>query len=144
MKRARGNGGARDKLRPEGILVLGHQDNDPLVAQALGLPVHRKGELISARVVRARADRTDRVAEIAGVGWAIAWPGDPVEEAPVVPRRRSELAAPAMVSNRYLCTSACQLRYACALPPGLYRHSRHITPINDSSGGSGVDDRTGC
>src|ERR1039457_6818367 len=36
MKRARGNGGARTQLRSEGILVLGHQDNDPLVAAALG------------------------------------------------------------------------------------------------------------
>ncbi|WP_217518198.1 NaeI family type II restriction endonuclease [Streptomyces lunaelactis] len=50
MKRARGNGGARDALRPEGILVLGHQDNDPQVAQALGLPVPAKGELVASRV----------------------------------------------------------------------------------------------
>src|SRR5208283_1298430 len=47
MKRARGNGGARTLLKSEGILVLGHQDNDPYVAAALGLPVPRKGELIS-------------------------------------------------------------------------------------------------
>jgi hypothetical protein len=53
MKRARGNGGARTQLRADGILVLGHQDRDPDVARALGLPVPRKGEFISARVVPA-------------------------------------------------------------------------------------------
>src|ERR1700723_2337673 len=77
MKRARGNGGARTALRSEGILVLGHQDNDPLVASALGLPVPRKGEFVSARVVPARADRDDPVADIDGRSWALARPGDP-------------------------------------------------------------------
>jgi hypothetical protein len=87
MKRARGNGGARTQLRPEGILVLGHQDNDPLVATALGLPAPRKGEFISARVVPAREDRDGPVAVIAGQRWALARPGDPVVAAPAVPRR---------------------------------------------------------
>ena len=86
MKRARGNGGARTQLRPEGILVLGHQENDPLVAAALGLPVPQKGEFISARVVPARADRDDPVAVIGGERWALARPGDPVCPAPAVPR----------------------------------------------------------
>src|ERR1700677_369984 len=87
MKRARGNGGARTALRPEGILVLGHQDTDPLVAAALALPVPRKGELVSARVVPARADRDDPVAVISGQPWALARAGDPRVPAPVVPRR---------------------------------------------------------
>jgi len=86
MKRARGNGGARTQLRPEGILVLGHQDNDPLVAAALGLPVPKKGEFISARVVPARDDRDDPVAIINGERWALARPVDPVVPAPIVPR----------------------------------------------------------
>ncbi|MGD0068719.1 MAG: NaeI family type II restriction endonuclease [Streptosporangiaceae bacterium] len=86
MKRARGNGGSRTSLRPEGILVLGHQDNDPLVASALGLPVPRKGEFVSGRVVPARGDRADPVAIIDGVHWALARPGDPVSAAPVIPR----------------------------------------------------------
>lgn len=89
MKRARGNGGARTHLRPEGILVLGHQENDPLVAEALGLPVPKKGEFISARVVPARDDRHDPVAVIEGNHWALARPEDPVVAAPVVPRRGS-------------------------------------------------------
>ena len=86
MKRARGNGGARTALRSEGILVLGHQDNDPNVAAALGLAVPKKGELISGRVIPARDDRDDLVAIIEGRRWALARPDDPVFAAPVVPR----------------------------------------------------------
>jgi hypothetical protein len=86
MRRARGNGGARTHLRPEGILVLGHQDNDPLIAGALGLPVPQKGEFISARVIPAREDRADPVAVIGGQRWALARPGDPVHPAPLLPR----------------------------------------------------------
>lgn len=90
MKRARGNGGARTALGPEGILVLGHQDNDPLVAAALGLPVPRKGEFVSARVVPAHEDRDDPVAIIDGQPWVLARPGDPQIPAPVIPRRHEE------------------------------------------------------
>jgi hypothetical protein len=86
MKRARGNGGARTQLRPEGILVLGHQDNDPLVAATLGLPAPKKGELISARVVPAQADRNDPVAAIADRSWALAREIDPIFPAPLIPR----------------------------------------------------------
>ena len=86
MKRARGNGGARTTLRPEGILVLGHQDNDPDVASALGLPIPKKGELVSGRVIPARDDRNDAVATIEGERWVLARPGDPVAAAPIVPR----------------------------------------------------------
>jgi hypothetical protein len=93
MKRARGNGGARTALRPEGIMVLGHQDNDPLVAAALGLPVPRKGEFVSARVVRAHDDRDDPVAVIEGQAWAVARPDDLQGPAPLIPRRRDDQAA---------------------------------------------------
>ncbi len=86
MKRARGNGGARTLLRPEGILVLGHQDNDPLVAAALGLPVPKKGEFVSGRVIPAHDDRDDPVGIIDREYWALARPEDPVVPAPVVPR----------------------------------------------------------
>jgi hypothetical protein len=87
MKRVRGNGGARTALAAEGILVLGHQDNDPLVAEALGLPVPRKGEFVSARVVPAHEDRDHPVAIIGGRPWALARPGDPQTPAPVIPRQ---------------------------------------------------------
>jgi hypothetical protein len=86
MKRARGNGGARTQLRAEGILVLGHQDNDPLIAAALGLPIPAKGEFVSGRVIPAQDDRHDPVATIDGQAWSLARFGDPVVPAPVVPR----------------------------------------------------------
>lgn len=89
MKRARGNGGARTALQAEGILVLGHQDNDPLVAGALGLPVPHKGEFVSARVVPAYDDRDDLVAVIGGQRWALARPGDPQIPAPSISRQSS-------------------------------------------------------
>ncbi|MEV6718751.1 NaeI family type II restriction endonuclease [Lentzea sp. NPDC051208] len=88
MKRARGYGGARTYLRPEGILVLGHQDNDPAVARALGLPVPHKGEFVAARVVPAPEGSTRPAAEIEGRRWVVATASDPVFEAPVVPRKR--------------------------------------------------------
>ncbi|MDC9003260.1 NaeI family type II restriction endonuclease [Mycobacterium marinum] len=94
MKRARGNGGARTALRPEGILVLGHQGNDPVVAAALGLPVPRKGELVAVRVIPARSDRNDPVAEIGGELWATARPGDAVVLAPEVGRGRPFVSMP--------------------------------------------------
>jgi hypothetical protein len=43
-KRARD---ARIALAKEGIKVLGHQDDDPATAMAMGLPVPRKGEWVS-------------------------------------------------------------------------------------------------
>lgn len=89
MKRARGNGGARTALRSEGILVLGHQENDPVVAAALGLPVPHKGELIAARVAPARPGRDGQVAEIDGGAWVVAKQDDPVVVAAEVRPRRS-------------------------------------------------------
>ncbi len=88
MKRARGNGGARDHLRPEGILVLGHQDNDPIIAAALGLPVPRKGELVAARVVPALPGDSRPSAGIGGCRYVVARPDDPVVPAPTVPRTK--------------------------------------------------------
>lgn len=89
MKRARGNGGARTALRPEGILVLGHQDDDPRVARALGLPVPRKGELVAARVTPALPDSPGQVAEISTKCWVVAATADPVVSAPEIGRLRN-------------------------------------------------------
>ncbi|MCP2249082.1 type-2 restriction enzyme NaeI [Lentzea aerocolonigenes] len=90
MKRVRGSGGARSILRPEGIIILGHQDNDPKVANDLGLPVPRKGQVVAARVVPADEGDQRQTAEIQGRRWAVAVPGDPIVEAPVVPRKSAE------------------------------------------------------
>ena len=86
MKRARGNGGARTRLQPEGILVLGHQDDDPAVAEALGLPRPHKGEFVSARVVPAVHGMDREIAVIGGQPWRVAQDSDPVVPAPALAR----------------------------------------------------------
>lgn len=48
MKRARD---ARATLKTEGILVLGHQEEEPKIAAARGYPVPKKGEMISIPIV---------------------------------------------------------------------------------------------
>lgn len=92
LKRARGNGGSRDMLRPEGISVLGHQDNDPKIAAALGLPAPHKGEFIATRLIPVDAPRAERpAAKIDGHFYAIGTSSDPVVPAPVIPRKKENL-----------------------------------------------------
>jgi hypothetical protein len=82
MKRARD---ARAHLKPEGILVLGHQKDHPRIARELGLLVPRKGELIATRVVEAVGDANgvDRpTVEIAGVSWREAEDFEPASPGP--------------------------------------------------------------
>jgi hypothetical protein len=102
MKRARGNGGARDALRPEGILVLGHQEDDPIVAKALGFDQPpSKGELLAVRVVPAPAIPDHRpVADIEGEFWVVAQPEDPVVAAPRIPRHRDARQHPSARRDR--------------------------------------------
>ncbi|MFD4675230.1 NaeI family type II restriction endonuclease [Lentzea sp. NPDC058450] len=90
MKRARGSGGARSLLRPEGIVILGHQDNDPRVAASLGLPVPRKGQVVAARVVPVQLDDARQKAEIQGELWAVATAAEPAAMAPDIPRRSTD------------------------------------------------------
>lgn len=87
MKRARGNGGARSHLRAEGILVLGHQENDPLVARDLGLMIPAKGQFISARVAPCSPSADTDSAEIDGRHWRLAEAADPLVSAPLIPRK---------------------------------------------------------
>lgn len=90
LKRMRSNGGAREALRKEGQLVLGHQDNDPAVVAALGLPQPKKGQFVVTRVAPAEPGGTAPAAEIEGKFWRRAEPSDPVVVAPVVPRRSGQ------------------------------------------------------
>ncbi|MFD6273518.1 NaeI family type II restriction endonuclease [Nocardia asteroides] len=87
MKRARSNGGARDKLRPEGILVLGHQECDTVVADALGLPVPQVGEFVAVRVAPTSPLGYRRSVNIRGEWWAVADEQDEVTPAPIIERR---------------------------------------------------------
>jgi hypothetical protein len=90
MKRARE---AREpkRLGKEGILVFGHQDGEARAASDLGLPVPRKGGLVSARVVPAEASWTGQAAEIGGRPWRLAQPGDPEVPAPLMPKPSRKL-----------------------------------------------------
>jgi hypothetical protein len=84
-KRAR-DARKRKHLGKDGILVLGHQEHDPLVAEALGLPVPTKGDFVSARVVPAEPGFAGDAADIEGMRWRLALDEDPVVPAPLMPR----------------------------------------------------------
>lgn len=96
MKRARASGGARSLLRADGILVLGHQDSDPLVARALGLPVPQKGELVAARVVSDATKRRYPGVVIDSQWWVVAAQQDPVVPAPLVPKQIHDVSGPSV------------------------------------------------
>jgi hypothetical protein len=89
MKRVRENGGAREKLRPFGIAILGHEHQQ--LARDLGLDsVPDKGEFVSVRLVSVPKRTQRKTAVIAGKQWAVALPGEPVEPAPVLPRSKPD------------------------------------------------------
>ncbi|MBJ7330468.1 MAG: hypothetical protein JHC95_11270 [Solirubrobacteraceae bacterium] len=84
MKRAR-DCRLENNLGKEGFLILGHQEQDPEVADALGLPRPVKGQFVSVRVHP--ADRNGRrVAEINGEYWRVARASDPPVVAPTLKR----------------------------------------------------------
>jgi len=74
---------ARKALRGEGVIVLGHQQSHPRIAEALGLAIPPKGSWLSCRVVRDGGEG-ERTAEIAGASWRLARPGDQPEPGPAV------------------------------------------------------------
>lgn len=73
---------ARKHLQPEGILILGHQDKDPKIADALGLTVPSKGSWLSVRVTRVSPGSSRRAADINGELYAVALPDEPAVPAP--------------------------------------------------------------
>lgn len=72
---------ARNALRREGVIVLGHQQSHPRIATELGLAIPPKGSWLSCRVVRDQQGR-ERTAEIGGESWRLARPGDNPEPGP--------------------------------------------------------------
>ena len=88
MKRVRGNGGSRSRLRPEGIVVFGHYDSHRGVADQLRLPVPApgSGESVSVRLTRRRPHHDGLpFVTLDGERWVAALPGDPAELAPLLP-----------------------------------------------------------
>jgi hypothetical protein len=88
MKRVRAGGGARDQLRPEGIVIFGDYAGDQALAAALGLPRPGPGEFVSARLTSrpARPGGADRTIRLEGTDWMLAAPSDPAEPGPRLPR----------------------------------------------------------
>ncbi|MFF2467329.1 NaeI family type II restriction endonuclease [Streptomyces mirabilis] len=86
MKRVRYNGGAREKLRDEGILICGDYPNHQAVAEQLGIPVPLEGENVSVRVVEAKPHHVGLPSVILeGRRWVEAGPDDLPEQAPLLP-----------------------------------------------------------
>ncbi|RZQ61988.1 NaeI family type II restriction endonuclease [Amycolatopsis suaedae] len=76
---------ARPQLAPEGIVVLGHQNQSPLVARALGLPVPTKGTFLSVRLTTVDSAVPGRPTVTLPEGiYAVAKPDDPVTPAPTI------------------------------------------------------------
>lgn len=75
---------ARRHLRPEGIVILGHQGNHPALARALGFEVPPKGSWISCRLgpvdpEQVTAEGESGVVAIGETLWQVLDPSDPTE-----------------------------------------------------------------
>ncbi|MEU5108898.1 NaeI family type II restriction endonuclease [Streptomyces sp. NPDC021354] len=92
MKRVRYNGGSRDQLRDEGIVILGDYRSHVQVARRLMLPEPGPGEFVSARLAKWRHRHGDRPrVMLEGQEWVLADEDDEPERAPKLPStNRSE------------------------------------------------------
>lgn len=68
---------ARKPLQREGIVILGHQDAHPVIAEALGLPVPVKGEWIAERIIRVSETDSRPFVTMHGRRWARAHHDEP-------------------------------------------------------------------
>ncbi|MFE9019115.1 NaeI family type II restriction endonuclease [Streptomyces sp. NPDC007808] len=76
---------ARQRLAPEGVVILGAQNESPHVAKALRLPTPDKGTWIAVRLVPAPRGEDDRPQVwIKGVPYAVARPDEPKCPAPTI------------------------------------------------------------
>ncbi len=73
---------ARQKLGPEGVIILGHQKESPRIASALNLPTPEKGTWVSVRLVPAELGTNRRRVDIDGSGYVVAEPGEAISPAP--------------------------------------------------------------
>lgn len=81
MKRVRGNGGSRSRLKREGIIILGEYVAHRKLARDLGLPEPQQGEFVSIRLARASQPGAG-VVKLEGGYWRVATEDDPVIPAP--------------------------------------------------------------
>jgi hypothetical protein len=86
MKRVRYDGGARSKLRSEGILIFGTSSSHKSAAADLGVPVPEQGGFVSVRVVEEKPHHQNQPRTlIDGRYWVVASPDEPPESAPLLP-----------------------------------------------------------
>lgn len=90
MKRVRYNGGAREQLRDEGIVILGDYRHHVQVARALNVPEPGPGEFVSVRLARRRTQHGDRPwVTLERDDWVVADGQDTrFERAPLLPSTR--------------------------------------------------------
>lgn len=91
MKRVRDNGGSRQHLRPEGIVVFGEYLEHRALAHGLGLPLIGDGDSMSARLLRATGPVECSV-NIDGAWYRLCAVGEePTKPAPKlpIPRRKN-------------------------------------------------------
>jgi hypothetical protein len=87
MKRVRGNGGARSKLKREGIIILGHYEEHKRIARDLNVPIPARGESVSVRVAPAQKLGKGVVRLEKGF-WRVALATDPIVPAPDCPHTK--------------------------------------------------------
>ena len=88
MRRVRGNGGSRESLRPEGIVIFGDYSRHRFVAEQLRLPgpAPKSGESVSVQLARRREHHEGLpFVTLGGERWVVAQPGDATEPAPLLP-----------------------------------------------------------
>lgn len=73
---------ARNHLRADGIIILGHQGDHPRIAKALGLPAPAKGAWVAARLTVHRGSDPRAWVDINGDRYTIFREGDPKTFAP--------------------------------------------------------------
>lgn len=99
MKRVRYNGGARDKLAWEGIIIPGGDyEAHRRIARDLGALVPNPGEVVSLRVAPALPTDTNTV-ELDGRLWRLATQDDPIEFAPMLPSTKRHKPDPGTASS---------------------------------------------
>jgi len=89
MKRVRENGGARTRLKKEGIIILGDYAEHREIARGLGVAVPDAGESISVRVSES-GEATSGTVLLEGKYWKVAEESDPVAPAPSCPHSQKK------------------------------------------------------
>jgi hypothetical protein len=77
-------------LRPEGIVILGHQDSHPAIAATLELPVPVKGEWIAVRLAPVTPVDGRPYFTLNAQSWAVAKAADAAVAAPYLPKKLTE------------------------------------------------------